>query len=178
MVLIDEPIGTYYGGTIAAPVVSRVLSEILPYLGVEPQYDEEELVTVAYNVESYIGNTVTDASAKILKNEYKYKVIGNGLTVVRQVPKAGEALAHGGTIVLYTDTTTSGKTIVPKVVGMTPSVANKTLVDAGLNITVVGTSPDHLDSAIAVTQSVPEGDTVDKGTVITVDFRNYSNITD
>lgn len=178
MVLVDEPVGSYYGGTVAAPVVSRVLAEVLPYLGVEPQYDEEELVTVAYNVDSYLGNTVTDASAKILKNEYKYKVIGDGLTVVRQVPKAGEALAHGGTIVLYTDTTTSGKTIVPKVVGMTPSVANKALVDAGLNINIVGTSPDHLDAAVAVTQSIAEGDTVDKGTVITVDFRNYSNITD
>ncbi len=178
MVLVDEPVGSYYGGTVAAPVVSRVLAEVLPYLGVEPQYDEEELETVAYNVESYIGNTVTDAGAKIIKNEYKYKVIGDGLTVVRQVPKAGDTLAHGGTIVLYTDDTTSGKTIVPNVVGMTPSVANQTLVNAGLNITVVGTSPEHLDSAIAVTQSVAAGDTVDKGTVITVDFRNYSNITD
>ena len=178
MVLVDEPVGSYYGGTVAAPVVSRVLAEVLPYLGVEPQYDEEELETVAYNVESYVGDTVTDASAKIIKDGYKYKVIGSGLTVLRQVPKAGETLAHEGTIVIYTDDTTSGKVLVPNVVGMTPSVANKTLVDAGLNITVVGTSPEHLDSAIAVTQSVMAGDTVDRGTVVTVDFRNYSNITD
>lgn len=178
IVLVDEPIGSYYGGTVAAPVVSRVLADVLPYLGVEPQYDEDELKTVAYNVESYVGNTVTDASAKILKNSYKYKVIGNGATVVRQVPKVGETLAHGGTIVLYTDETTSGKVLVPNVVGMTPSAANKTLVDAGLNITVVGTSPDHIDSAIAVTQSIASGDTVDRGTVVKVDFRNYSNITD
>ncbi|MBQ7897864.1 MAG: PASTA domain-containing protein [Clostridia bacterium] len=178
MVLVDEPVGSYYGGTVAAPVVSRVLAEVLPYLGVEPQYDDEELETVAYNVESYVGDTVTDASAKIIKDGYKYKVIGSGLTVLRQVPKAGETLAHEGTIVIYTDETTSGKVLVPNVVGMTPSVANKSLVDAGLNITVVGTSPEHLDSAIAVTQSVAAGDTVDRGTVVTVDFRNYSNITD
>ncbi len=178
MVLIDEPVGTYYGGTVAAPVVSRVLADVLPYLGVEPQYNEEELENVAYNVESYVGNTVTDASAKILKDNYKYKVIGSGLTVVRQVPKAGESLAHEGTIVLYTDDTTSGKTLVPNVVGMTPSAANKTLVDAGLNIIVVGTNPDHMDAAIAVSQSVAAGDTVDRGTIVKVDFRNYSNITD
>jgi stage V sporulation protein D (sporulation-specific penicillin-binding protein) len=178
MVLVDEPVGSYYGGTIAAPVASRVLADVLPYLGVEPQYDEEELETVAYNVDSYLGETVTDAKAKIIKDGYKCKVIGDGLTVLKQVPKAGDALAHDGTIVIYTDNTTPGKTLVPNVVGMTPSVANKTLVDAGLNITVVGTSPDHMDSAIAVTQSVASGETVEKGTVVTVDFRNYSNITD
>ena len=107
-----------------------------------------------------------------------YKVIGNGLTVIKQVPKAGDALAHGGTVVLYTDDTTSGKTVVPDVVGLTSSAANKAITDAGLNITIVGTSPDHLDGAIAVSQSIEENTAVDKGTIITVDFRNYSNITD
>ena len=178
MVLVDEPVGSYYGGTIAAPVVSRVLAETLPYLGVEPEYDEDELETVAYTVESYINDTVSNAQAKILKADYKYKVIGSGLTVMRQVPKAGDALAHGGTVVLYTDDTTSGKTVVPNVVGLTASAANKAITDAGLNITIVGTSPDHLDGAIAVTQSIEENTAVDKGTIITVDFRNYSNITD
>ncbi len=178
MVLIDEPVGSYYGGTIAAPVVSRVLTETLPYMGIEPEYDDDELDSVAMSVESYVNTNVSDAQAKILKADYQYKVIGNGLTVTRQVPKAGEALAKGGTIVLYTDDVTSGKTIVPNVVGMTASAANKTLANAGLNITIVGTSPNHLDGAIAVSQSVEEGSTVDKGTIVTVDFRNYSNITD
>lgn len=178
MVLVDEPVGSYYGGTIAAPVVSRIMAETLPYLGVEPEYDESELKTVAYTVESYINDTVSNAQAKILKANYKYKVIGNGLTVMKQVPKAGDALAHGGTVVLYTDDTTSGKTVVPNVVGLTSSAANKAITDAGLNITIVGTSPDHLDGAIAVSQSIEENTAVDKGTIITVDFRNYSNITD
>lgn len=35
IVLIDEPEGIYYGGTIAAPVVSDLLDNALPYLGVE-----------------------------------------------------------------------------------------------------------------------------------------------
>lgn len=34
-VLIDEPQGIYYGGTIAAPVVSELLDDVLPYLGIE-----------------------------------------------------------------------------------------------------------------------------------------------
>lgn len=35
LVLIDEPQGIYYGGTIAAPVISELLDNALPYLGVE-----------------------------------------------------------------------------------------------------------------------------------------------
>lgn len=35
LVLIDEPQGIYYGGTIAAPVISELLDDALPYLGVE-----------------------------------------------------------------------------------------------------------------------------------------------
>ncbi len=34
-VLIDEPEGIYYGGTIAAPVISELLDDALPYLGIE-----------------------------------------------------------------------------------------------------------------------------------------------
>lgn len=43
IVLIDEPVGVYYGGTIAAPVMSDLFANILPYLGIEAQYSEEEL---------------------------------------------------------------------------------------------------------------------------------------
>lgn len=30
------------GGQMAAPVVGRILGEVLPYLGVQPQYSEAE----------------------------------------------------------------------------------------------------------------------------------------
>ena len=41
IVLIDEPEGIYYGGQIAAPVISELLNDALPYLGVEPQEKKE-----------------------------------------------------------------------------------------------------------------------------------------
>lgn len=40
IVLIDEPTGTYYGGTIAAPVIKELFANVLPYLGVEESYVE------------------------------------------------------------------------------------------------------------------------------------------
>lgn len=42
IVLIDEPTGTYYGGTIAAPVIKELLANVLPYLGVEESYVESK----------------------------------------------------------------------------------------------------------------------------------------
>lgn len=38
IVLIDEPVGTYYGGTIAAPVMRDVFRVALPYLGISKDY--------------------------------------------------------------------------------------------------------------------------------------------
>ncbi|MEG0215652.1 MAG: penicillin-binding transpeptidase domain-containing protein, partial [Hungatella sp.] len=35
LITIDEPVGIYYGGTIAAPAIADVFRNILPYLGIE-----------------------------------------------------------------------------------------------------------------------------------------------
>lgn len=35
IVLIDEPVGTYYGGTIAAPVMKTIFENVLPYMEME-----------------------------------------------------------------------------------------------------------------------------------------------
>ena len=40
IILIDEPVGIYYGGTIAAPVMAELFENILPYLGIEADYTE------------------------------------------------------------------------------------------------------------------------------------------
>lgn len=40
--IINNPQGIYYGGTIAAPVVKEIFTNILPYLGIEKQETAEE----------------------------------------------------------------------------------------------------------------------------------------
>ena len=40
IILIDEPVGTYYGGTIAAPVMSEIYQMVLPYLFPEDKQEE------------------------------------------------------------------------------------------------------------------------------------------
>lgn len=43
LILIDEPVGVYYGGTIAAPVLSDLFANILPYFGMDAEYKEEKI---------------------------------------------------------------------------------------------------------------------------------------
>mgnify|MGYP004732654587 FL=1 len=42
IIMIDEPVGIYYGGTIAAPVMSEMYQNILPYIGIEADYTSTE----------------------------------------------------------------------------------------------------------------------------------------
>ena len=35
IVIIHDPQGVYYGGTIAAPVMREIFDNVLPYLGIE-----------------------------------------------------------------------------------------------------------------------------------------------
>lgn len=54
LVLIDEPVGTYYGGTIAAPVIGDLYENILPYLGLDKEIttdtDAIQTITIADEV--------------------------------------------------------------------------------------------------------------------------------
>mgnify|MGYP002514680699 CR=1 FL=1 len=44
LVMLDEPKGSnYYGGVISAPVNGKIMADVLPYLGYEPSYTEEEI---------------------------------------------------------------------------------------------------------------------------------------
>lgn len=43
LILIDEPQGTYYGGTIAAPVMKEIFENVLPYLGIEQKFTQEKV---------------------------------------------------------------------------------------------------------------------------------------
>jgi Cell division protein FtsI/penicillin-binding protein 2 len=48
LVLLDEPdLINAYGSTVAAPVVGSILADVLPYVGLEPAYTQEELENVA-----------------------------------------------------------------------------------------------------------------------------------
>ncbi len=44
LVLIDEPVGVYYGGTIAAPVIAEIFDNALPYFGITREIIDESAI--------------------------------------------------------------------------------------------------------------------------------------
>lgn len=103
IVIIDEPEGIYYGGTIAAPVIRELYENILPYLGIEPSYTEKEEAKLTPVVEMPDCIGLTQAEAKKLLNEYSFEIrfLGEGESINEQFPLAGEEIAENSTVIFY-----------------------------------------------------------------------------
>ena len=177
LILIDEPVGNYYGGTIAAPVVSSVLSEVLPYLNIETSTKQDGEAEVEISVGDYTGLAVPGAKTTLKSAGLTHKIYGNGSVVVDQYPKYGTKLREGGVVVLYTEQTTEepATVTVPDVTQYTPAAATKTLINASLNIKMEGAYRDGVDGTVATRQSPEPGTEVQPGTTISVEFHHLDN---
>lgn len=172
LVILDEPNGdSYYGGTIAAPVVRDILGETLQYLGVEPKYTANEEEYIDIEVPDVTGMTKAEAGIALDECGFNVKVSGGSDLIVDQIPKAHTRATQGSTIVLYTEGEQVSRSIaVPSVIGQTPAEANASLVDEGLNARIKGVSKSGMN-ATCIGQSPVEGTLVEPGTVITLTFR-------
>lgn len=106
IVIIDEPQGVYYGGTVAGPVMKELLGNILPYLGIEPKYNEKEqtLDEVAkVSVPSFEGLKTDDAKKLAQKNGLTYVLNGEGQNITRQFPPEGTEVNKGTIMILYSE---------------------------------------------------------------------------
>ena len=177
LVMLDTPsAGEIYGGIIAAPVAGDILSDILPYLGVQPEYTEEELSTLDISVPSLIDQSLKDAEAALIDAEIKYKIKGDGDTVTAQMPQAGGMMPQSGTVILYTGDAKPSKNItVPNLVDYSVAGASNHILDSGLNVRVVGNSNTGSD-ALVISQSPEAGTVVSEGTVITIRTNSSSGV--
>lgn len=171
--ILDEPQGVnYYGGTISAPPGGQILSEILPYLGYEPQYSEQELKKLAKSVPNVSGKTVSTAKDLITTEGLNYKVIGDGEKIEKQLPEPGSMILDGGVVLLYTDKAAEEeKTTVPSFIGYTLSQVNTLAAQYGLNVHFKGNINSD-KAVVSYQQSIAEGTEVSKGSVIEVHFRS------
>lgn len=104
LVLIDEPQGVYYGGTVAGPVMQELLKNALPYLGIEPVYNEkeaEEAAEAQTEVPDVTGMAPAQAKNTLYQAGLSSEYRGEGETVSRQLPPAGETVNKGTKAVLY-----------------------------------------------------------------------------
>ncbi len=173
LLILDEPKGhDYYGGTICTTVVGEIMSEILPYLGYEPQYTDKELANMAIKVPEVAGKDIKSASAIIKNSGLTPIVVGEGTNVVSQMPDSTQSVFKGGTVILYTEEEiTADKTTVPNFIGLTAAGVNELAIKNGINVQFKGASVT-MSGVTAYKQSIEANTEVDKGTIVKVEFKD------
>lgn len=170
--------GSHQGGQVCGPVVSQMLSEILPYLGLtssnaQTSTDTVEEDTSYATVPDIRNKTVTEAE-KLLKQAgftTKVNISGdkNSTLVTDQTPKPGSSIPKGSIIVLYTeenDTRVSVK--VPDFKDKTLAQAENMAKANNLNITSEG-------SGTVISQSIMVDTAVEEGTIIKLTLSTESD---
>ena len=179
LITMDTPsrnTGVYVsGGNMAAPTASQIMGEILPHLGVEPEYSEEDLAAMDQSVPNCVGFTAAEAKAKLAERGFACRTIGSGDTVTDQTPAGGAIVPGSAAILLYLGEEKPDTPVaVPNVVGLTAAEANQRLTSAGLILKVTGATASSSGNVHAISQSVAAGTEVAAGTVITVRFSDGS----
>lgn len=164
-----------FGGTMVAPVASSIMSEILPYLGIEPDYSAAELVGADATVPNVVGKTAAEAKEKLESVGFAYKTVGDGATVTDQTPAGGAIIPNNASVILYLGVEKSDDLCtVPNVVGKTALEANKALTNAGLIMKVSGATTVSSGNVHAISQSAAPGSELAAGSVVTVQFGDTS----
>lgn len=169
LVVLYNTATSSHGSTIAGPIVSNILGEVLPYLGIasdSANIDSSSLATIP----DVKNKTVTQAE-KILKNSgFKVKSYSsedrNSALVNLQVPSANIKIIPGSTVILYTEENLARtSTSVPNLKGLSLAAAKKELQSKRLNI-------EYSGSGLVASQSVSAGESVEEGTIIKVVLSN------
>ncbi|QNL45875.1 PASTA domain-containing protein [Oscillibacter hominis] len=177
LITMDSPsrtTGTYVsGGQMVAPTSSSIMSEILPWLGINPDYSAEEMVGSDTTVPNVVGSTLDQAKEKLAG--FHIKTVGNGETVTDQTPVGGAIVPGNATVILYLGAEKpTDQSTVPSVVGKTAEQANAALANAGLIVKVTGATSSSSGNVFAISQSVAAGTEVEAGTVVTVQLGDNS----
>ena len=159
----------YQGGSVAAPTVSQMLSEILPYLGIPSDATDNTNTDNLITVPDVRNKTVTEAKKLLTDAGFECKIYCSGdqnsTLVADQNPKPGSQLSENSIIVLYGEGDTSATSVsVPDLSGMNLSQAVSALRAKNLNISVTG-------SGIVTTQDYTKDELVQEGTIINVTLK-------
>lgn len=172
LVFLDTPSnksGIYIsGGQMAAPVVGNMMADILPYIGVEAQYSEEERAKMDVAAPQLVGLSKAELTAELQNAGLRYRSIGEGETVTAQLPEAGCSIAAGSEIIVYFDREPSADLeTMPDLGGMSYEEARDTLSYYGIYIRTDSLVTDAAEQKVNA-QNILPGRKVEHGTVVEV----------
>ena len=161
----------YYGGSIAAPAVSQILSEVLPYLDI-PSNEVSTSSTETISTPDVTNKTVAEAQKMLQQAGLEYNTNASADDIVKeQVPPKGTQLTPGGIVKLYKEGNDDRVSqSVPDLKGVTFEQAKIMLKAKNLNIASTG-------SGIVIAQDPQAGTSVDEGTVINVTLQEKTSTT-
>jgi len=171
LVFLDTPSdksGIYIsGGQMAAPVVGRIMADVLPYLKVDNSTDNRSSSVMPMLLEK----DIVEAKALLQDASLRYRTIGNGNIITSQLPAAGTVIAEGTEVILYFDQQVSQETeTVPDLVGMRYEDARDTLSYYGIYINSI--SPvDYMNETVSW-QNISPGSVMKHGSVVEVSLIN------
>ena len=182
VIISDLPYeATHRGGAIAAPVVGRVMNDVLPYIGVEPVYDETEADRREVSTPRIIDMTKDEAAAAAESAGLTYRFLGEGDTVSDQVPSAGQKVPVDSQMIIYLGdrTKTTEPVTVPNLVGRAPEEVEAVLKNNNLYLRRTGVASSKYNwQTTAIKQNPAAGTKVSVGTVIEVEFSNTEGVND
>ena len=182
VIISDLPYeATHGGGAIAAPVVGRVMNDVLPYLGVEPVYDESEADRREVSTPRVIDMSKDDAAAAAESAGLTYRFLGEGDTVSDQVPSAGQKIPVDSEMIIYLGdrTKTTEPVTVPDLLGRAPEEVEALLNNKNLYLRRTGVASSKYNwQTTAIKQNPAPGTKVSVGTVIEVEFSNTEGVND
>jgi len=176
LIILDEPHSfSQYGSVLSAPVAGNVLADTLPYMGILPNYTEEELANKEISVPNFVGKGINSATTSARKIGLKVRKIGDGDIIISQFPPANHKVPLNSTIIVYTEQNTNGELVeMPNVVGMDVQKATEVLKGKGLNIQVEGTLKDN--DGIAESQNIVAGEKIAIGSIVQINFKSKEPI--
>ena len=174
LVALDTPsreTGIYIsGGVMAAPTVGAVMADILPYLGVEQRFGEDDPAGRTVIMEELTGLTEVQACTIIKNQGLTALTIGSGENVTAQIPAAGQEIPGNGQVILYLGEVPEERPVaVPDFTGMNRRQASIAAGELGLHILAVG-NPEIAPNVVVTAQSEAKDTLVPAGTTITLTF--------
>jgi len=177
LIIVDEPNQDLGGGAICAPIAAQVVEEAMNVLGIEPQYDDDEIKNLSSYAPNVTGKSVEEAEKEIKEYKLNSIKIGNGDKVTRQCPTSAGTIPSGGTVYIYTDDNKKQITKVPDFNGLTVSEVKSLAENNKLNVQISGNDLNS-GSVVAFRQSEEASSEVEIGTVVTVSFKNTQSVLD
>lgn len=177
LIIVDEPNQDLGGGALCAPIAAQVTQEAMNVLGIEPKYNDSEMKDFSKQTPNVVGKSLDEAKKTLEENNLNFVVVGDDSTVTRQCPSGADTIPNGGTVYLYTDDSEKQTVIVPNFNGLTVNEAKDLASSSNLNIQIAGNSMSS-GTVVAYRQSEETQAKVEKGTVVTVTFKNTQSVLD